>query len=280
MEKFVVDKNQALYKALENEFSTISPLVLHKLVGQKNAKVNGVRVKENIELKRGDEVEIFIPQKYLKNDIKIIYQDDSIVVVNKPVKLEVVSDGDGQTLTTLLTEKVGTVFPVHRLDTNTTGLVIFARTEAVKDALIEGFKQGVIHKKYAAVVYAPTIPMCAYYQDYIVENKTTKVRVTQEKTPRGLEAILEFDVKKSNGPLHLLDITLYTGRTHQIRAQLAFHHIFVLGDGKYGDKTANKLYSARTQKLCAYELSFDFPSTSILHYLNKTTLSISIPFGV
>jgi 23S rRNA pseudouridine955/2504/2580 synthase len=280
MEKFVVNEDKSLFKALENQFSNINPLVLHKLVSQKNVKVNGTRQRENVNVKSGDEVEIFIPQKYMAKDIEIVYNDDNILVVNKPAKLEVVSDDDKLTLTKMISERYGEVFPVHRLDTNTTGLVIFAKTIDAKEELIAGFAGGVIHKKYAAIVYAPTIPKCAYLRDYIVENKTSKVRVLDEKIPRSVEAILEYEVKKSNGPLHLLDITLNTGRTHQIRAQLAFHHIYVLGDGKYGDKIANKLYSARTQRLCAYALTFDFSTKNKLHYLNKQTFSLPILFDI
>ena len=79
---------------------------------------------------------------------------------------------------------------------------------------------------------------------------------------------------KEKEDLSLLDIKLYTGRTHQIRAQLAFNKIFVLGDGKYSTNEINKKFDFKTQALCAVEYKFKLENTSFLSYLNNKTIKI------
>lgn len=281
MEKFIINDNQKLLKALSCHFPSISARTLRMLVGQKNAKVNGLRVNENVDLIKGDVVEIFIPQKYLQVKLDTVFEDKNIVLLNKPANIEVVSpDESTLTLTKVLKEKFGEIYPVHRLDTNTTGLVLFAKSKKICDLLVKAFKLGFVSKNYFAVVYAQKILPSNQFSDFILDTNQNFVKVGSKKGEGWLSAKLDYEVIKSCEPLYMLDITLHTGRTHQIRAQLSFHNIFVLGDGKYGDKQANRIYHARTQKLCAYKLSFSFPKSSKLSYLNNMAFSISAPFDI
>jgi len=281
MEKFIVNKGQKLLKSLSYHFPFVGDRVLRALLKEKNVKVNGKREVENIDVFPSDTVEIFIPQKYLCLSPDIVFEDDLLLIVNKPANIEVVSpEDDVFTLTKVLQKRFGEIYPVHRLDTNTTGLVVFAKTQEALSLLVEAFKLGYITKSYRAVVYANNLSIHAEFNDYILDTTENIVKVSNKKSKGWLAARLEYNLIKREASLALLNITLHTGRTHQIRAQLAFHNIFVLGDGKYGDKQANKIYKAKTQRLCAHKLVFNFPKGNKLNYLNNKEFCVQPPFDL
>lgn len=280
MIKFIIKNNQKLIKAIMSQFPTINPQILRGILAKKDIKVNNVRVNQNIDVFDGDEIQIFIPEKYLFPKIQIIYQDQNIIVVNKPTKIEVISpDKDRFTLTEILKRDYPNILAIHRLDTNTTGLTMFAQSSNIKDEFIKAFENHCIEKHYVTIAYSKNILKGQKFIDYFVEGANS-VKVYSQKVAQSLPAELEYSVLNKTNDLYLLDIKLQTGRTHQIRAQLAHHNIFILGDGKYGDKYINRLYKAKTQKLCAYKLSFHFPQNSILHYLNDIDIKLDIPFKI
>lgn len=278
MLEFTNKKEQKLIKAITNQFPQLSPLILRGVLAKKDIKVNKKRVKENVDLFIGDKIEIYLPENSMPK-IDIFYQDENIIIVNKKAKIEVVSpDKDKVTLTTILS-KEQPVFPIHRLDTNTSGLVIFAKNEDSKKELINAFESGLINKFYKAVVVCGKIPKQAVFVDYMqIDKKQGVAKVFDKALVNSLEAKLEYTRLKEKEDLSLLDIKLYTGRTHQIRAQLAFHKIFVLGDGKYGDKNANRKYNKKMQELCAYKLIFKLPKENQLSYLNDLKFEITPTF--
>ena len=278
MLEFTNKKEQKLIKAITNQFPQLSPLILRGVLAKKDIKVNKKRVKDNIDLFIGDKIEIYLPENNMPK-IDIFYQDENIIIVNKKAKIEVVSpDKDKVTLTTILS-KEQPVFPIHRLDTNTSGLVIFAKNEDSKKELINAFESGLINKFYKAVVVCGKIPKQAVFVDYMqIDKKQGLAKVFDKALVNSLEAKLEYTRLKEKEDLSLLDIKLYTGRTHQIRAQLAYHKIFVLGDGKYGDKNTNRKYNKKMQELCAYKLIFKLPKENQLSYLNDLKFEITPTF--
>jgi 23S rRNA-/tRNA-specific pseudouridylate synthase len=146
------------------------------------------------------------------------------------------------------------LYPVHRLDANTEGLVCFARTEAMRDRLLAAFRTHETEKIYHAVAVGR--PKDGKYVHYAKKDAdAATVRLCRETDPDALKMELELRVIDAKRGLSLLEIRLLTGRTHQIRVQLAAIGCPVLGDDKYGDREANKRYRKRRQCLFAKRLT-------------------------
>lgn len=143
MKTLVIDEkydNKKLNMVLQNEFPELLLSTIYKTLRKKDIKINGKRIREEVTLHTGDVVEIYIVDDllYPKKEIPIVYEDRFILLVNKPSGLEILGENS---LTTLLSKKQGLpVYPCHRLDRNTTGLVLFAKTKDVQNILFDKFK--------------------------------------------------------------------------------------------------------------------------------------------
>ena len=115
--------------------------MLNKALRQKDVKINGVRIRENVTIHENDEILLYIADEFLfrKVDFNIVYEDNNVLIVNKPCGIEVISDTSKNCLTYLLKEKYAFVEPCHRLDRNTTGLVLFAKNKITLDILLKKF---------------------------------------------------------------------------------------------------------------------------------------------
>lgn len=181
-----------------------------------------------------------------------VYTDNDVIVADKNAGVEVETD-----LLPALQSIFQTVYPVHRLDANTEGLVIFARNEAAEKTLLEAFRAHAETTK----IYRAILCHTPSRQEGILENWLVKdaddafVRAVPEGTPGAVKAKLSYRVLNSDESLSLVEIRLFTGRTHQIRVQFASIGCPVLGDDKYGDRDINKRFKCRHQQLLAAELT-------------------------
>lgn len=195
-----------------------------------------------------------------------VFLDDELLVVDKNAGVEVENE-----LCIALESLVGELFPVHRLDANTEGLVAFARTAAMRDRLLQAFRShDGVRKTYRAVLAGVPSPRAGTLEHFLVKDAdAAQVRVVPAGTPGAQRATLAYRVLEARDGLSLVEIELFTGRTHQIRVQTAAIGCPVLGDDRYGDREANRRFHCRRQLLLAARLSL-FDRT----FESERTLSI------
>ncbi len=195
-----------------------------------------------------------------KNKLDIIYEDKWIIVINKPCHMLTISTDNEKEKTlfhqVMLYEKRknknNKVFIVHRLDKDTSGLVVFAKSLDVKNKLQNDWEK--TRRGYVAVVNGKTKDK-DILKSYLMETKTLYVYSTDDKK-NGKLAITEYEKVKENKRLTLLKIRIKTGRKNQIRVQLNDNGNQIVGDKKYGD---NKFDPLRKLCLCANYLDFNHP---------------------
>lgn len=157
MKRIVVNKkynNKKINTVILNNFKLLSTNAFYKALRKKDIKVNGSRIKENIIVHEGDIIEIYIADNvlYPNKDINIIYEDENILLVDKPSNMEVVGDDSLSDIVRKLYPDLN-INPCHRLDRNTSGLVLFAKNDLSLSILLNKFKNGEIEKHYLAKVY-------------------------------------------------------------------------------------------------------------------------------
>lgn len=281
------DDNKKLVTYLTNKFPTLSINSIYKALRKKNIKINGKRIKENITLHYKDIIEIFICDDILYKvpniSIPIIYEDNNIIVFNKPQAIEVNQINDKNSITYIMKDKFPFLKPCHRIDRNTTGLVLFAKNMESLEILLEKFKNGEIEKHYLACIYGNMIKKEDCLNSFLFKDRKKSLVYISDTLKKGYVPIkTSYKVIKENKntKVSLLDITLHTGKTHQIRAQLAHIGFPIIGDGKYGSYKINKDFKTYFQLLCSYSITFSFKNDSgILNYLNGLTISLkNLPF--
>ena len=263
MEKYIVKENEILIEFLKKSFSNLSKNNIKSLLHNEKVFINGnMTTKYNYELNVGDVVEI--REKIAKN-IDIIYEDKDIIVINKPSGLLTVATEKEKNKTAyhLVMEylkkknKNNRIFIIHRLDKDTSGIIMFAKNERAKHLYQDNWNDIVKKRCYYAVIDGKMEKKEGTIKSYLKENGNMVYSV---KDRSGKLAITEYKVLKERKNISLLDINLKTGRKNQIRVHMKENKTPILGDLKYGEKS--KLINRLA--LHAYKLELINPVTKKL----------------
>ncbi|HEY5883865.1 MAG TPA: RluA family pseudouridine synthase [Pyrinomonadaceae bacterium] len=258
---------------------------LQRLIDDQDVLVNGRSVKPSYKLRVGDEIEVeltpgpsssFAPENI---PLDVVYEDEHLVVVNKPAGL-VVHPAAGINSGTLanalaywfqqLPTGGGTVRPgiVHRLDKDTSGLMVVAKTEQAHETLSDQFRARTVFKRYVALVYGVVKQQEGRIDQPLARDPRNRTRMAV--VPGGREALSLYTVRRQYDVFTLVDVELKTGRTHQIRVHLASIRHPVVGDVLYSGGRENSVQDpqrrAQIRKLSrqflhAEELAFAHPAT-------------------
>ncbi len=278
MEKieFVNKKESKVFDAIINFKPTLNYSILKTALRKKDIRVNGKKINDNMTIKSGDLITIFLQEKKQKT-INSIYEDDNIKIVFKPQGVEVTKVDkafkDSESL-----EEIVKATACHRLDKNTEGLVVLAKNQTAQNCMFEAFKNHQVQKTYNAIVSGNVNKNGEKLQNYIKKEENF-AKICDKFDKSGKIAKLSYKVLEQKNDLFLIEINLETGRMHQIRVQLAHHKIYVLGDEKYGDKEVNKKCKTHKQQLCACKISFS-NLTAPLEYLNGKYFDVKPNFNL
>lgn len=306
MKQFTITKNdsgQRLNKFLEKAVPKLPGGMMHKYIRIKRIKVNGKRTEFSYRLQEGDLLQLYINDEYFEEtdeskayltagtDLSILYEDEHILLVNKPAGLVVHAD-DAGTADTLIAriqaylyrsgawnpEDAASFVPslCNRIDRGTSGIVIAAKTAEALRVMNQKIRDRELHKSYLCVTCGHVRPKEGKIQNYILRHENEhRVTVHDRPVPGGRTAITKYRVLKETSELSLVECDLITGRTHQLRAHFAHMGKPLLGDSKYGKNEFNRKYHRKSQALCSHKLRFDFTTDAgELSYLNGKTFTV------
>lgn len=288
MKNLFVDKkfdNKKLSVFLLSYFPKLSINTVFKALRKKDIKVNDIRINKDVTIHTGDNILLYISDNLLEPsfNLNIVFEDENILVINKPNNIEVTGE---YSLTyevhKIYSEALFKPMPCHRLDRNTTGLVLFAKNEPALNILLDKFKNHEIEKHYLALVHGiPSVRNNKLIAYLFKDSKKSFVYISDSPKPGHSKIVTSYSVITSyDNNSSLLDVQIETGKTHQIRAHLAHIGFPIIGDGKYGNFEVNKLFGAKTQKLHSYILKFNFSSDNgFLNYLNGIEFRSHNPFA-
>ena len=300
------DAGQRLDKFLSKSLKSMPTSLMYKLIRTKKIKVNRKRAEPKQMLEMGDTVQCFISEEFFETEktsdallavkpkLDILYEDENIMLINKPVGVLCHEDTEGNSNTLIFhvqaylaqsgeydlsAEQSFAPSLCNRIDRNTSGIVIAAKNAAALRDMNERIKCGEVKKKYLCAVHGSPKKKESTEEAYLVkDSKTNTVRIYTEKNkPQGAKRIKTGYrlIAEKNG-LSLLEIRLYTGRTHQIRAHMEYLGNSLVGEGKYGQNARDRELGYKHQALCSYSVTFDFEEKgSVLDYLSSKSVHIS-----
>lgn len=311
MKELIIQQNDAgqrLDKFLTKALPALPPSLLHKYIRLKRIKLGGKRVELNYRLQEGDTLQLYINDEFFESPapeevwrrvtprLDIVYEDEHILLVNKPVGL-VVHEDESQTPNTLINqikaylyqsgqwdparEQSFTPSLCNRIDRNTGGIVIAAKTAAALRILNEKIRDRELSKYYLCLVHGRLSPASGTLKNYLRRDMDKKqVFVDKSKTRDNLTAMLRYKTLDTRGGFSLVECELLTGRTHQIRVQMAESGHPLVGDTKYGLAKYNQDIPFSHQALWSYRLRFDLPSPAgELSYLRGREFQVKeVPF--
>ena len=309
MKKISVNKNDAgnrLDKFINKCFPNIPYSLLYKYIRKKRIKVNGKKEEISYRLKENDILELYINDELLEKsnkssdfkaaseDIEILYEDDNIMIINKKAGLIVHPDDDIKVdclvnrIKNYLFKK-GEFNPenensfapalVNRIDRNTSGIVIAAKNAESLRILNLKMKERELHKKYICILCGTLKKDSEILKAFLDKNSSeNKVYISDKMKNKNYKTILtKYSVIDKSKKFTLAEIELLTGRTHQIRAHMAYLGHPLLGDGKYGVNRINREMGYKYQALCAYKLKFDFKDKdNLLGYLDGKEFGVNM----
>lgn len=305
MRKFIIQQNDAgqrLDKFVSKVTTNLSGPLLYKYLRKKAIKVNGKKQEISYRLQENDVVTLYINDEFFctetpeflkvlsRYQLDIIYEDDNILLIDKKPSLLVHEDENEKTHTLInyilayLYEK-GEYDPnkensftpalCNRIDKNTGGIVIAAKNAAAGREIYEIIKNRHIEKYYLTLVHGQMPKnhdiLNAYHKK---DPKLNQVYITDKALENYKPIKTGYKVLRSNEKLSLLEVQLFTGRTHQIRAHLSHIGHPIVGDNKYGTQSINADLPFKYQALYAYKLKFNVNDDSPLHYLNGKVFTV------
>lgn len=307
MRELIIGKNDAGQRL--DKFITktldLPPSLLYKSIRLKKIKVNRKRAENNQILLEGDTIQCFLAEEFFEKKadthsfgsitphLDVVYEDENIMLLNKRPGVSVHEDEDGST-NTLITHVQAYLYQkgeyrpedeqsfapalCNRIDRNTGGIVIAAKNAEALRVMNEKIKRREIDKFYLAAVHGIPRPEAATIKGWLIkDDKKNIVRVYDKNPPRGAkEIITKYKVVAKAKDSSLIEVELLTGRTHQIRAHMAFIGHPLIGDGKYGINQSDRKKGYKYQALYSYKLRFSFDKTeqTALDYLNGKEFKI------
>ena len=300
------DAGQRLDRFVKKVAPRLPDSMLQKTLRKKDIKINGRPAKGDARLEKGDTVRIYLTEELLEGarapapvkqravKLSVAYEDENILVVDKKPGV-LCHDAEGWSPTTLIAEiqsylrqkgewrpeEENSFAPAlcNRIDRNTGGLVIAAKNAEALRIMDEKIKNREIEKYYLCVTLGQPHPARGRLEGFLFKDaKKNQVYVYDEPRVGALSAVTEYRTLSVRGELSLLECHLITGRTHQIRAQMAHAGCPLLGDGKYGRERKNRDYGEKMQLLHSWRLRFAFTTESgVLSYLDGKTVQGSSP---
>ena len=300
VKKVIIGRNDAGQRAdkfLNKTFPMLPVSMMYKYLRQKDIKLNGKRCEISTRLQEGDELTLYVKDEFLEQpaptyefmsagkQLDIVYEDEHLLLLNKKAGLLVHPD-DHEYRDTLVfrvqrylyekgeyhpdEEQSFTPALVNRIDRNTCGIVIAAKTAAALRILNEKLRSREIEKTYLCLVHGTMEKQEDILHGYLEKNESqNRVYISDRRSREARTIVTGYRVLEAHDGLSLLEVDLLTGRTHQIRAHLASVRHPLLGDGKYGTNQLNKGSGFSKQALCSYRLKFSFrTSADELEYLN------------
>lgn len=308
MKEFTIGKNdsgQRLDRFVGKAVPLLPESLLQKYIRLKRIKVNGRGSKRDCRLNEGDIISLYINDEFFETPreenaylkvgspkLEIVYEDENILLADKKPGVLCHSAGtwDYNTLIAHIQaylakkgewdpkrENSFTPALCNRIDRNTGGIVIAAKNAESLRILNEKIRDREIEKYYLCAVQGRPKPSEGRLENFLFKDASkNQVFIKKKNEPGARTAITEYRVLRSAGGLSLVECRLLTGRTHQIRAQMAYAGYPLLGDGKYGVEKVNRSYGEKGQALYSYKLVFDFPTgAGILDYLRGREFVVS-----
>ena len=313
MREYYITKNdsgQRLNKFLEKAVPLLSGGMMHKYLRLKRIKVNNKRTEAAYKLAEGDSVQLYLNDEYFdapkeeeafrriaKPRVRVVYEDEHILLADKAPGMVVHTDEHGDTDTLIAhiqaylfqsgawnPDDAASFAPAlcNRIDRNTGGIVIAAKNAEALRILNDKIRGREIEKSYLCVVCGRPKPAVGRLEGYLFKDAVkNQVYVTKKPQPGAKTAVTEYRTLCSARGLSLVECRLLTGRTHQIRAQMAAAGCPLLGDGKYGRERINRTYGETGQMLYSYKLTFTLPTDAgRLEYLRGRTFQVQrVPFA-
>ena len=308
MKEFTIGKNDAGQR-LDRWMAKTLPLLpaplAQKYIRIKRVKLNGGRAQRDTRLQVGDVLQLYINDEFFdqptpenaflklfKPKLDILYEDEHILLVNKAPGMVVHAD-ETEKVNTLINHIQAYLYQkkewspywehafapalCNRLDRGTEGLVLAAKSYTALRDLNAIIRDDLMKKEYLTITVGapPAGRHIAWLQH---SEKNNKVRIHARQCEGYKQIITDVTVIRQNGPFALCRIGLITGRTHQIRAHLAYLGHPVLGDIKYGNRKMNERTGTKTQALCAVRITFrEIPEENTLHDLSGKVIKLKDP---